>query len=160
MLRDAGILLRDFPGDLRGELRRLNEAFNTQYHMRVAATGKATFDYLLNPEFMIGEPPEQIRTRWSPAASGVIHACSRRGGVALARYAKSIDEIDDPAAMDFKFEVHAVTAHAGEVVVFQNDDGTRYGIVRIEHVLSRDRGDDRSELEFTFEVRRAGSRFD
>jgi hypothetical protein len=60
--------------------------------------------------------------------------------------------------MDFKPEVHAVTVQNGEVVVFRGADEVTYGIVQVEHVLSHQRGDDRSEIAFSFEVRQAGSR--
>jgi hypothetical protein len=76
----------------------------------------------------------------------------------LARYASAIDEVDDPSAMDFKPEVHSVTVRNGEVVVFLGNDEHTYGIVHVKQVLSHQRGDDRSEIEFGFEIRKAGSR--
>jgi pyrimidine deaminase RibD-like protein len=160
MLRDAGTELRDFPTDLRNELRQLNHGFLHQYESSSATRGSVRFDYVMNPSYSIGPQGKAINTRWSHAASGVVHAYTPSGHIALARYAKSIREVDDPSAMDFSPEVHSVTAKAGEVVVFRGSDGTSYGIVRVDHVLSHQGGDDRSELAFSFEVREAGSRFD
>lgn len=158
MLRDAGIELRDFTVEFRNELKVLNERFNGQYRAAKTPTGTATFDYVRCPTFTIGDGGTQIQTRWSHAASGVIHAYAEQGRIALARYAKSIDEIDDPSALDFQPEVHAVTAAEGEVVVFQSMAGDVFGIVRVERVLSRERGDDRTELCFSYEIRGPGPR--
>ena len=119
MLRDAGIELRDFPGDLRGELRQLNHGFLRQYEACSVVRGNARFDYVKNGSYSIGPPEKAIDTRWSSAASGIIHAYGPKGHIALARYAKAISEVDDPSAMGFSPEVHSVTAKDGEVVVFR-----------------------------------------
>ena len=158
MLRDAGIELRDFPADLRTELRELNAGFIGQYEANSQTHGTARFDYVKNGAYSIGPAGSNIETRWSSATSGVIHAYGPKGHVALARYANEISEIDDPSAMDFSPEVHSVTAKKGDIVVFLGLDGTSYGIVRIEEVLLHERGDDRSELAFSFEIRSSGPR--
>lgn len=153
MLRDAGVTLRDFPADLRRELRDINMPFLDQYRTNNNRSGSATFDYVRSPLFSIGEPPITIDTRWSHAASRVIHAYSEAGKIALARYAKSLDEIDDPSAMDFIPEKHAVTANEGDVVIFRGNREHIFAVVRVEQVLSLDRGDDRNELTFSYEIR-------
>lgn len=158
MLRDAGMELRDFPERLRSELRTLNDAFIRQYEASSVIRGSARFDYVKNGTYSIGPAETAIQTRWSHAASGVIHAYGPPRHVALARYAKAIAEIDDPSAMDFDPHVHSVTAKEGDIVVFLGNDGVSYGIVRVDHVLSHARGDDRSELAFSFEIRSAGPR--
>ncbi len=153
MLRDAGVALRDFPADLRSELREINAAFLNQYRANDNRSGSATFDYVSSPIFTIGEPPIVVDTKWSHAASGVIHAYSGRGKIALARYAESIDEIDDPSAMGFVAEKHAVTANERDVVIFRGPRENIFAIVKVEQVLSLDRGDDRNEVTFTYEIR-------
>lgn len=153
MLRDAGISLRDFPADLRNELREINAAFLNQYRSNGKASGSATFDYVHSPIFTIGEPPVVIDTKWSHAASGVIHAYSERGQIALVRYAGSLDEIDDPSAMDFNPDKHSVTANEGNIIIFRGPRENIYAIVKVEQVLSLDRGDDRNEVAFTYEIR-------
>jgi len=153
MLRDAGISLRDFPADLRKELREINSAFLDQYRTNRNASGSATFDYVNSPIFTIGEPPVIINTKWSHAASGVIHAYSARGQIALARYAESLDEIDDPSAMDFNPDKHSVTANDGNIIIFRGTQENVYAIVKVEEVLSLDRGDDRNEVTFSYEIR-------
>jgi len=87
----------------------------------------------------------------------LIHAYSNKGHVALARYAKHLHEIDDPSAMDFQPDKHAVTANEGDVVVFAAPTGKSYGIVKVERVLYQARGDDRNEITFTFEIRSMSS---
>lgn len=159
MLRDAGVALFDFPGDLRSELRQLNQAFVDQYRAALVPAGDAVFDYVQNGTFTIGQAPDSVETRWSKAASGVVHAYSDLGHIALARHAHLLNEVDDPAAMDFKPEVHSVTANAGDVVVFRGINEKTYGIVRVNEVLCPPK-DDRSELSITFEVRKSGSRAD
>jgi diaminohydroxyphosphoribosylaminopyrimidine deaminase/5-amino-6-(5-phosphoribosylamino)uracil reductase len=153
MLRDAGVALRDFPADLRHELRDLNTSFLNQYRAKKDRSGSATFDYVRAPIFSIGEPPITIDTRWSHAASGVIHAYAKAGHIALARYAKSLDEIDDPSAMDFVPEKHAVTANEGDVVIIRGDQSHIFAVVKVEEVLSLDRGDNRNEVTFSYEIR-------
>lgn len=153
MLRDAGITLRDFPADLRREIRDINMSFLEQYRSNNNRSGSATFDYVRSPIFSIGEPPLTIDTKWSHAASGVIHAYSEPGKIALARYAKALDEIDDPSAMDFVPEKHAVTANEGDVVVFCGNSEHIFAVVQVEQVLSLNRGDDRNEVTFSYEIR-------
>lgn len=153
MLRDAGISLRDFPADLRNELREINSAFLKQYRSNGNASGLATFDYVRSPTFTIGELPVAIDTRWSHAASGVIHAYSNPGQIALARYATSLDEIDDPSAMDFSLDVESVTANDGDIIIFRGPRENTYAIVKVDQVLSLDREDDRNEVMFTYEIR-------
>lgn len=159
MLRDAGIQLYDFPGNLRVELQQLNRTFVHQYRAARASSGAAVFDYVRNGTFTLGEAPDSIETRWSTAGSGSIHAVSNAGFIAIARHAKAIAEIDDPSAMDFTQDVYTVHARAGDVVVFRGRDEERYAIVRVNAVLCPPQ-DDRSELSLSFEIRKAGSHLD
>lgn len=154
MLRDAGIALRDFPMNLRSELQTINAPFLDQYRSNSKTSGSATFDYVQNNIFTIGTPPLVIDTKWSHAASKVIHAYSEPGKIAHARYAKSLNEIDDPSAMDFKSEIYSVTANEGDVVVFCGPSPDIYAVVRVDQVLSLDRGDDRNEVSFIYEIRK------
>jgi len=73
--------------------------------------------------------------------------------ITLARYAKSLDEIDDPSAMDFAPEKYVVSAKEGDIVVFRGNRDHIFAVTRVEEVLSLDRGDDRNELTFTYEIR-------
>ena len=154
MLRDAGIALHDFPEDLREELRAMNAPFLDQYRTNRKSSGSAIFDYVHSPKFTIGEPPLSIDTEWSHAGSGVIHAYSARGNIALARYAVSINEVDDPSAMDFSPDKHSVTANKGDIVIFRGTQQSTYAVVKIDEVLSLDRGDDRNEVTFSYDIRR------
>lgn len=159
MLRDAGIKLYDFPETLRTELQELNKDFVYQYRFARSMKGDALFDYVRNGSYTVGDEPQAVETRWSPAGSGVIHAVSERGRIALARHAHTIDEIDDPSALDFSHDVYTVMPRAGDVVVFRGIDRDTYAIVRVNSVLHLPT-DDRSELALSFEIRKAGSRLD
>lgn len=153
MLRDAGIELKDFPSDLREQLLAINSVFLGQFRSNRNPSGTATFDYVRSPIFSIGEAPITIDTRWSHAASGFIHAYSDPGKITLARYAKSIDEIHDPSAMDFTPEKYVVSMKESDIVVFRGNRDNIFAVARVEEVLSLDQGDDRNELTFTYEIR-------
>jgi len=151
MLRDAGICLRDFSPDLRAELKVANLRFLEQYSVARANQGSAVFDYMLDRDYVI-ESGSTFRTSWSPGGHGTIWACGQKGYVTLARFASSIAEVSDPGALDFREEKWQVPVCDGEVVVFGNDAGA-YLILKVNHVLAGDRGDNRFELAFDWEVR-------
>lgn len=153
ILRDAGITLRDFPASLRTELREMNTSFLNQYIASTKNSDRASFDYIHTRAFSIGEQPETITTTWSHAGSGVIHAYADSGRIALARHAEELHEVDDPSAMDFDANKREVTAKDGDVIVFRGQTDNTFAVVKVEQVLSLHRGDDRNELEFTYEIR-------
>jgi pyrimidine deaminase RibD-like protein len=155
ILRDAGVELRDFPGDLRNELRELNHEFLDQYRLsRVERKDDLRFDHVLQRTFTIGPPTASVSIRWSTASTGACHAYTIPGHIALARYASAIEEIDDPAAMSFDPDVHAVTPSNGNVFVVLAEDERTFAIVKVTHVLDA-RYDDRNEILFSYEIRAA-----
>lgn len=153
-LRDHGIELRDYPSGLRAELSKLNSGFIGQYRMAVGPTGSATFDYEQNDgKYSIFSDPDRVlefETQWTQRGAHSIYAYDARNHVALARYAHEFSEIDDPGALDFGN--YSEGANEREIVVFRKD--SHYLLVRIEKVYAgTDGGDDRTELQITFEVR-------
>jgi diaminohydroxyphosphoribosylaminopyrimidine deaminase/5-amino-6-(5-phosphoribosylamino)uracil reductase len=152
VLRDGGIRLRDFPKSLRDEIRTLEESFIRQYLQAEGDIGVARFDYTKNNGLhrIVGSTFE-VRTAWSTAGHGVIHAYSDGASpVAHARFANEFAEIDDPGAYDFSSRV--VTVRNGDIVIFSNADG--YALVQIRSVLAGpERGDDIFELTFDYQLR-------
>lgn len=153
MLRDAGVEIRSFRSDYRQELSVLNEPFLEQYRSNASDMGGAVFDYVLNKKFTVGTAPRAVVTDWSPAGSGSIHGYAAPGHIAHARYARALDEIDDPSALDFSRDRHSAKASNGGILVFANPDRSMYAVVQIDRVLYIERGDDRNELAISFEVR-------
>jgi pyrimidine deaminase RibD-like protein len=152
MLRDAGVRLRDFPSELRNELRCANLDFLDQFRFLRKESGEAKFDHRQQWKYTVGET-SPIVTEWDQAGRGEARARAQPGCVTLARHAKSIAEVDDPSALDFASEKYFVPVKEKEVVVFHDGLGT-YAVVKVERVLSRAWGDSRDELAFSFEIRR------
>lgn len=153
-LRDAGIVLRDYPLDFREEVESLNSTFAEHFTSVVGPTGGAKFDYMLNEsKFEIQFAPGDARsivTRWSTRGGTSIHAyADRPQQVALARFAREFDEIDDPRAFDFSY---SAPIHVGEIAVFLSDDGV--ALVKVVEVEGgRDHGAERTSLKIKYEVR-------
>lgn len=104
MLRDAGVVLRDFPVDLRARIDEINALFRSHFQVGYGRSGGAKFDYMLNDgvfEFRYSrEDTRSIITRWAmiaPLAVQVRAESPAQG--AVARYASTFDEIDDPTAL-------------------------------------------------------------
>lgn len=151
ILKEAGLVVRDFSPELRAELKEANMEFTDQYRFARGASGSARFDYTQNHDYII-EHIVRIRTRWSAASTGVIYAQGEKGFIAIARHATSFQDIDDPSALDFDAEKWQVSVKNNEIVVFGTPGG-HYALVKIVRVLAADRGDPSTELELEYEVR-------
>lgn len=152
ILRDAGIALGDFPAELRAEVRADNCDFLDKFRLGPGLAGEAIFDPEQEPDFFLGDAGVRIRTRWGGGGAQSVHAYrEENGAVAVVRYAQEIDDVDDPGAVVFP-STHVVDAPVGAVVVFRSQTGV-YAIVKILHVLSPRRGNDRSEIRFQWELR-------
>jgi diaminohydroxyphosphoribosylaminopyrimidine deaminase / 5-amino-6-(5-phosphoribosylamino)uracil reductase len=153
-LLSAGIEVRDFTPGLRAELLDLNSDFVDQFRRGTGVTGSATFDYSQQDGvfflFADSHPEAQvIETRWTPRGQGSIYGYSGRRDVALARGARSFDDIDDPSA--FEFASTSEAAREGELLIFRTNGA--YAVVRIDRVLAQDRGDDHTSMTITWELR-------
>jgi diaminohydroxyphosphoribosylaminopyrimidine deaminase/5-amino-6-(5-phosphoribosylamino)uracil reductase len=153
-LRDAGIALRDFAPDLREQIDQLNLIFAEHFTGGTGPTGGAKFDYLLNEgKFEIQLSPSDERsilTRWTRCGVDAIYAYAVQPvRVALARYACTFEEIDDPRALDFNYTVRV---GVGEIAAFVSDVGC--ALVKVLEVESGpDYGSPRTSVKIQYEVR-------
>lgn len=131
-LRDHGVLLRDFPKDLRDECHEVARDFTSVFTRGVGMSAGAKFDFSQNGgrfSISVDDDPEAPTwtTRWSSCGARAIYLNGGRPGhVALARYASSFDEIDDPDALDYGSHVAKIAV--GDIGVMRNAHG---------HVLCR-----------------------
>jgi diaminohydroxyphosphoribosylaminopyrimidine deaminase / 5-amino-6-(5-phosphoribosylamino)uracil reductase len=110
LLRDAGIVLRDFDSDLREMIDAVNSEFTEHFTFGIGPRGGAKFDYLLNGgrfEIQYSDDDERrILTRWTRCGRGSIYAYAVQPvQVALARHAREFAEPSLP--------------RLGETVIFQ-----------------------------------------
>lgn len=154
-LRDAGIDLKDFNSQRRNMSKELNIVFDETFRHTDSLSGGARFDYTLNGgkfTFNIDkEKSKHIVSKWTQRGNNSIYAHDGRPGfVALAKYANSFEEIDDPDSLDY--ESHAVPVNAGEIVVFRNNDGHVY-IKVIEVKSGHGHGDEDTSVKITYLVK-------
>lgn len=126
-LVDNGIRCRDFDADFREELKQLSVRFEGYFLRREGLTGVAKFDFTQNGgryDFATDDTADAIlwRTRWTECGAKAVYAYGGYPGVvALARYAQSFDEIDDPDALDYGDS--SVEVSIGDIAIFRNDRG-------------------------------------
>lgn len=131
-LRDHGVLLRDFPHDLRARAREGAFDFTKVFIKGTGMSAGAKFDFTQNGgRFTISVDEEtgspSWETRWSNCGARAIYLYGGRPGiVAMARYAEAFAEIDDPDALDY--EGTSVRIEIGAIGVMRNEHG---------HVLCR-----------------------
>jgi diaminohydroxyphosphoribosylaminopyrimidine deaminase/5-amino-6-(5-phosphoribosylamino)uracil reductase len=123
-LREQGLLVRDFPASLREKIDVLNSEFVEKFEIGVGPKGGARFDYTRNNgdfDIRYSESDDRlIRTRWTIGGTGCIWAYAVHPvRVALARYAREFEEIDDPRAYDFRN--HSVSVNVGDIAIFVDD---------------------------------------
>lgn len=155
MLRDVGVVLRDFDDEHRNQVLALNATFNEQFRQGVGPRGRATFDYLQNRGrfnvYVDESRASVVETRWSGRGRDSIYANGGHPGiVAHARFAGQFDEIDDPGSFDFSG--HSVGIAVGEIAVFRTSSA--FVLVRVEEVHSGpDYGADHTSVTIEYEVR-------
>lgn len=126
-LRDQGVVLRDFPADLRLEAREVSEDFARVFTHGVGMSAGAKFDFTANGgRFTIStdELPgsSSWETQWTNCGASAIYFYGGQPGiVALARYAHSFDEIDDPDSLDYGGS--SAQVEIGGIAVMRNDHG-------------------------------------
>lgn len=132
-LTARGVVCRDFPQDLRDELAALTATFEGFFLRRDGLHGTAKFDFTQNGgRYVLATGPEETAatwtTRWGKRGPGSIYANGGTPGVvALARYAQSFDQIDDPSSYDF--ENHFAELEVGMIAIYRNDHG--HALVRL-----------------------------
>lgn len=154
-LKEAGVKLKDFTANARDEAGELNRVFNDVFRYGVGMTGGAKFDYSQNGgrfEIFFDESKSKSRiTTWTSRSGDSVYAYDGvMGNLALAVYADSFADIDDPDALDY--ESHSVPIGIKDIVVFRSE----YAHVLIQ-VLSVEAGpssgNENTSLKIRWEVR-------
>lgn len=118
-----------------------------------ALSGEVTFDYgAYNGSYVIGSGTSSFETAWSKASDSAIHLYNDPSGIhgiALARGAAAIDQIEDASAYDFTSRSR--TVKVGEIAVLQNIDGF-YAAVEIVHIDDDSRGAPSDSLTIRYAV--------
>lgn len=126
-LRDHGVILRDFPSDLRAKARDVNVNFTKVFTSGSGMSAGAKFDFTQNGgrfTISVEELPNSPawETQWSnKGASSIYFYGGHPGVVAAARYANDFKEIDDPDALDYGG--HVVSLDIGDIGVLRNPHG-------------------------------------
>ncbi len=159
VLRDSGVALRDFPADLRAAAQSLGAVFDSRFTEGLGSTGGAKFDWTQNGgrfTIHLDESPDAPtwETRWSTRGRTSIYAYGGHPGqVALARFASTFDEIDDPDALDYAGSSAPVSI--GEIAVFRNDHGHVFCKVEAIEPTNDHGGGDHVSVRITWQVRPA-----
>lgn len=122
-----------------------------------ALSGEVTFDYgAYNGRYVIGSGSSAFETAWSKASDAAIHLCNDPAGihgVALARGAAAIDQIEDASACDFTSRSRKVKV--GEIAILKNIHGF-YAAVQIVHIDDDSRGSPSDSLTIRYAVLSTG----
>lgn len=150
-LKDSKIRLRDFTPAARKNSDQLNKTFNELFRSGAGLTGGAKFDYSQNGgrfEIFFDESETRSRvTAWTSRGADSIYAYDgNKGNLALAKYADSFSDIDDPDALDY--ESHSVPVGIKDIVVFRND----YAHVLVQ-VLAVEAGPERGFKNTSLKIR-------
>lgn len=123
-LRDGGVYLRDFPQNLRDEIDEINSHFMGFFERGIGPTGGAKVGHKDTGKFLVKFAEDDDRTMeiaWTVAGINAAYGyASRPVEVAMARFAKAFDEVDDPAAYEFR---HSVRIAVGEIGIFKGPEG-------------------------------------
>jgi diaminohydroxyphosphoribosylaminopyrimidine deaminase/5-amino-6-(5-phosphoribosylamino)uracil reductase len=124
MLRDAGVHLRDFPASYRNRIDDINGQFMTCFESGVGPTGGAKVDHRDGATFCIrfsDTDAREINIAWNVRSGSAVYAVGLGPvSVALARYARDFDEVDDASA--FEFGEHAcISTH--DICIFKGPGG-------------------------------------
>lgn len=160
-LRDSGIQLRDFPADLREQVRGIGEDFTQVFTRGTGMSAGAKFDFTTNGgRFTISvddqpDSPSWI-TRWNNCGASAIYMYGGSPGVvALARYAREFNEIDDPDALDYGSNSPKIDV--GSIGVMRNEHGhVLCKVTALEPTIDYG-GSDHVSVTIRWEIRLAGS---
>ena len=150
MLRDAGIVCRDFPAELRAEAEGDNREFMDSFRSASGDSGEAWFDHTQDGgRFLVRtERAGDFETSWGLCGQHSVYAYGSRGTVAHARYATAFDDIHDPSNNDFGSHYAALTE--GEIGVYRGQDG--YLLIQVVAVTTPDGPDGYPSLRFQYEA--------
>jgi diaminohydroxyphosphoribosylaminopyrimidine deaminase/5-amino-6-(5-phosphoribosylamino)uracil reductase len=122
-LRDGGVLLRDFPQDLRLNIDDVNNQFMSYFSSGVGPSGGAKIAHKERADFSVQFSKDDLRSMnvgWSLCGVNAAYACATLPvKVAIARFASEFQDIDDPTAYEYS---HSVRIGVGEVGIFLGSD--------------------------------------
>jgi len=155
MLGRAGMVLKDFPRDLREEIERDNAEFFNAFRQKHADCGEARFDWTQNDgTFLVRTSMGDFNTGWSGRSADSLYAVDNPNKVVLAKGARNFASIDDPSA--FRFDSHAVPVRVGDIAIFRQANEATDLLVRLKSVKAGpERGHDFHEAVIEFELRSA-----
>lgn len=153
VLAEAGVRLRDFPGDLREEIERDSAPFLNSFRIAEGDSGEVRFDWTQNSgKFLFKTSRGDFETRWTTCGSDSVYAVDNGSRVVVARGARRFEQIDDPGA--FRFDDHAVRVKVGEIVIFRNTDEPAFLLAKVIDVKAGpDRKETHHEAVVEFELR-------
>lgn len=145
-----GIIVKDFPGDLRNEARRDNASFFAKFRWSRKESGGASFDYESNGGLrLLGRDGAEFSTRWTNRGPGSIHALDYDHDVCIAKNCSQFHEVDDPGRwMEDSYYTKPVCE--GEIVIFRNEHG--FALVKVLRATPRAEGSN-AELHLSYELR-------
>jgi diaminohydroxyphosphoribosylaminopyrimidine deaminase/5-amino-6-(5-phosphoribosylamino)uracil reductase len=145
-----GVVVRDFPPDLRNEAARDNYSFFRKFHTSPYLEDGAGFDYRSNGGIrVLGPPGREFQTKWGERGRNSIYALDYDNNVAIAKNCTAFDQVDDPGRW-FEDQDYFKAVNEGQIVVFRNAFGfalVRVGIVRLPTPSSN------AELQFRYQLR-------
>ena len=152
-LRDSDVYLRDFPQDLREEIDSINSKFVGHFEKGLGPTGGAKVGHKDTGHFVIQLAEEDDRTMeiaWTVAGVDAAYGYAVRPvRVAMARFAKEFNEVDDPTAYSFG---HSARIAVGEIGIFRGPDACV--LVKPKQIESGpDYGKDDYFVSFDYQVR-------
>jgi hypothetical protein len=151
MLRDAGIMCRDFPAELRAKAEGDNREFLDSFRSASGDSGEVWFDHTQDGgRFLVRtDSAGDFKTSWGLCGQHSVYAYGSPGTVAHARYATAFDDIHDPSNNDFGSHYAALTE--GQVGVYRGEDG--YLLIRVVAVTTPEGADGYPSLRFQYEAR-------
>lgn len=152
ILRDAGVVLRDYPDALRSQIETDNAPFVESFKASVGQRGTGTFDYTQNGgKYELRHEDLIISTRWVESGADSIQALDYDQHVAVPRYARDFGEIDNPGSLNWSNYTARIAK--GEIVAFRTPQA--YALVKITNVFAGPHwGADHTAIHFSYELRR------
>jgi diaminohydroxyphosphoribosylaminopyrimidine deaminase/5-amino-6-(5-phosphoribosylamino)uracil reductase len=145
-----GIAVKDFPGDLRNEARRDNDAFFANFRWSHKKSGSAAFDYEADGgERILGPAGYEFKTRWTNRGQGSIYALDYDNNVCIEKNCLAFDQVDDPGRW-MEDSHYTKPVNEGEIVIFRNEHG--FALVKVLRAMPRIEGLN-AELHFAYELR-------
>ena len=152
LLRDVGIVLKDFPEAFRNEVRADNSEFVQQFRAAAGPAGEdVCWDYKQNDgRFAIHHGHITFELQATECGADSVYFVDHAHKVGQPRHAREINEVDDPGAVDdWTHYTKAVTV--GQVGMLRNE--LAYLVFKVTNVDNMDRGANQWRVCIAYEVR-------